>query len=174
MKYLILSLLFCNFLLACKKPIPAPQNEEELITTLQINIVANGDTSAYRFSDPDGEGGWPASTDTIFLQDSSTYAVFLSILDESRSPATDLTGEILQERNDHLLCFQASGILLDIDRTDRDDNNFPVGLNSSWTTGTGGKGTLQVTLKHQPGIKNGTCEPGDTDIEVVFPVVIRD
>jgi hypothetical protein len=31
---------------------------------------------------------------------------------------------------------------------------------------------MRVTLKHQPGIKNGDPNLGETDVEVVYPVII--
>jgi|GEM_PF-2626977 hypothetical protein len=34
-------------------------------------------------------------------------------------------------------------------------------------------GRIVVRLKHQPGIKTGSCEPGDTDVEVSFPYFIK-
>jgi hypothetical protein len=32
---------------------------------------------------------------------------------------------------------------------------------------------MQIELKHQPGIKNGTCGVGETDIDILFPVKIQ-
>jgi hypothetical protein len=63
------------------------------------------------------------------------------------------------------------GADLDITRTDS-DGEFEVGLESLWEAGATSSGTVMVTLKHQPGVKDGTCEVGDTDVEVVFDLVI--
>jgi hypothetical protein len=57
--------------------------------------------------------------------------------------------------------------------TDKDGNNLPVGLESLWTTGAASSGAINVVLRHQPGVKDGTETPGDTDIDVVFPVNIQ-
>jgi hypothetical protein len=35
------------------------------------------------------------------------------------------------------------------------------------------KSPLFITLKHQPGVKNGTFAPGDTDIEIPFKLKIN-
>ena len=48
-----------------------------------------------------------------------------------------------------------------------------VGLATQWTVGIASVGTTQVVLKHQPGVKDGTCAPGDTDIELDFVTEIQ-
>jgi hypothetical protein len=30
-------------------------------------------------------------------------------------------------------------------------------------------GDVKISLKHQPGIKNGSCDIGETDVELLFP-----
>jgi hypothetical protein len=62
---------------------------------------------------------------------------------------------------------------LNITPTDKDKNNLPIGLNTEWTCSGADFGRIVVRLKHQPGIKTGSCEPGDTDVEVSFPYFIK-
>jgi hypothetical protein len=57
--------------------------------------------------------------------------------------------------------------------TDKDSKNLPVGLESTWTTGTSANGALQIILRHQPGVKNGTESPGNTDLDVTFQVKLQ-
>jgi hypothetical protein len=89
------------------------------------------------------------------------------VYDESKNPIKDLTPEILNEAGDHLFCFEVLGADVTVVRTDS-DGTYQVGLASLWTTGVASSGTVKVTLKHQVGVKDGTCSPGETDIEVTF------
>ena len=61
------------------------------------------------------------------------------------------------------------------DITDQDTNvpPLPVGLMSVITTGNTSTGTLEVILRHQPNVKNGTYPPGSTDLDVFYPVKIE-
>jgi hypothetical protein len=155
-------------------------NEEELITSV---VVTYSDTSSTnvktaKFSDPDGEGGNnPIQFDTIRLQKGKTYQVNLAFLDESDpNDIEDITVEVREEGNEHLVCFDLdanSGV--SIQKTDS-DGTFPIGLTSKWTTDLTAmpfNGTITVILKHQPDVKDGTCAPGDTDVEINFPLIIN-
>ncbi|HEX8656934.1 MAG TPA: hypothetical protein VF690_05345, partial [Hymenobacter sp.] len=82
--------------------------------------------------------------------------------------------EIANEKDDHMFFFESTpASLLNITRTDRDSKNLEVGLASQVVTTAAGTGTLKITLRHQPGTKNGTFAPGDTDVEVTFPVTVQ-
>jgi hypothetical protein len=152
---------------------PPVVNDGELITTLNLQFVDVADTSVhptFTFSDPDGEGGnAPTQWDTIRLASGRTYNLSLEILDESDAAnVEDITAEILAEAAEHLFCFTVSGVTITIARTDT-DGTYEVGLQSTWSpTGAAGTGSTTVTLKHQPEVKDGSCAPGETDIEVAF------
>ena len=167
---------------ACKKEKspatnpPLPVVEEELITTLKITFTdtsgVNPDVIAI-FRDIDGPGGnEPTAFDTIRLKPMSTYFAIIQVLNESVSPSIDVTAEIWEERTSHLFCFAATGLSLTIARTDT-DGSHEVGISSKWTTGSATTGSVMVSLKHQPGIKDGTCLVGETDIEVNFPTIVE-
>jgi len=53
------------------------------------------------------------------------------------------------------------------------DGNYSIGLKTQWQAKNLTSGELTLTLKHQPGVKDGTCDPGETDVEVVFPISIQ-
>ena len=59
------------------------------------------------------------------------------------------------------------------------DNGTPsrsIGLRTRIRTATTAKGSklpLQIVLKHQPGVKDGTYAPGETDIEVNFKLKVN-
>ena len=79
-----------------------------------------------------------------------------------------------EEANDHILFYTATPAgLLSVTRTDKDAKNLELGLTTSVVTNAAGTGTLKITLRHQPGTKNGTFTPGDTDAESVFPVTVQ-
>ena len=84
------------------------------------------------------------------------------------------SNEIAEEADDHLFFFESTpAALVNVVIQDKDSKNLPLGLLSKWTTGTTGSGTTRITLRHQPGEKNGTFSPGDTDIEVTFNTLIQ-
>jgi hypothetical protein len=140
--------------------------------------------------------------DTIVLMANTTYFTQIYILDESKNP-TDSTSNVIagEESKEHMLFFNgnptATGInansiisssvpytvktnssnvtikYLDI------DNGSPqrsVGLKTRWRTDAAGAGTaypFTVTLRHQPGAKDGTYAPGETDIELTFKLKVN-
>lgn len=165
---------------ACKKDknpveIPPPTNQEESITTMIILLkdtlgIKPGVSATFR--DPDGSG--PATYtqfDTIKLSENTTYLAELILLDETKSPSDTISQEVLAEDDQHLFCFTPSGLNINIIRSDS-DGNYEVGLKSKWTCGVAGTGNIKITLKHQPDIKNGTCDVGETDLEINFPTMI--
>ena len=169
---------------ACKKdkdtPKPGgstpPPNEEELITTVKITFVDTAGvqpTIVVWFRDPDGDGGNPPTQfDTIRLAANSVYNAAIELFDESKNPVEDITTEIQEEDDEHIFCFTPTNVNLSIIRTDS-DGTYEVGLASQWTVGNASVGTTQVVLKHQPGVKDGTCVPGDTDVELNFVTEIQ-
>ena len=82
-------------------------NEEELITTVVVELTDNqGVKSTFSFKDLDGEGGnAPSQFDPIVLGLNKTYSGKVKFLNESVSPADDITKEIKAEANDHQFYF---------------------------------------------------------------------
>lgn len=163
---------------SCKKITDPPDpNDEELITTLQINFTDSAGVQpnvTAIFRDTDGGGGnSPSQWDTIKLKANTTYFATILLLDETKTPADTISNEVFAEAVDHLFCFTTNGINTTVLRTDLDANNLEIGLQSKWINGAAGSGTIQVTLRHQPDIKNGTCGPGASDIDVTFQCVIN-
>lgn len=172
---------------ACKKddktPTPSnpngntpPPNEEELITTIVLTFTDTmGLTTPFTvtFADPDGDGGnAPTTHEVINLDSNKYYNVSIQFLDQSKTPAEDITQEVVAEADEHLICYNLSGTNLSVTRSDS-DGTYELGVLSFWSTGLPSSGTVTVVLKHQPGIKDGSCGIGDTDVEVVFDVVIH-
>jgi hypothetical protein len=154
-----------------------PHDEGEVITTVKLICQDSASTilpvREFRFDDPDGPGGNnPTRLDTIHLDSGRTTLVSLRFEDASSGTVKDITSEIRAEAQDHLVCIQPAGVALNVAVSDS-DGKYPIGLESRWKSTVKGAGTLTIVLKHQPGSKNGTCDPGDTDAEVTFPVLIR-
>jgi hypothetical protein len=181
--YIMLIVVISTILTSCKKDNndvtkPSDINEGELITTVQFRIV---DTDSpyvehiFRYRDVDGLGGNAPVIDTIKLDTGKIYSVTLLLLDESKNPIDTISNEVLAESKDHLVIYETPSISLQITINDFDTNNpaLPLGLLTSWTTSAPVNTTLKVTLKHQPGIKNGDSTRGETDVEVTFPLSIE-
>lgn len=180
-KILLLTAIAALFIAACKKDsdlpkLPKPINEPEVITSLRIVLTDSSNINnvkTFEFIDSDGDGGnQPVKFDTIVLKSNSTYfaslKLFNGILNE------EITPEIEEEANNHLFVFKMLGINLGIHITDLDNNTppLPIGLKSIWRIGNPGNGSVQIILKHQQGIKDGSEVPGDTDVDLNFQTSI--
>ena len=154
-----------------------PEHEEELITSVILSFV---DTAGVQpsvevaFRDPDGDGGnAPTEHDTVRLVANTYYTATIQLLNESESPAEDITVEVQDEDDEHIFCYTPTATTnLAITRTDS-DGTYEVGITTLWSTGIAANGETTVALKHQPGVKDGTCTPGDTDVEVIFVTEIQ-
>lgn len=179
---LLFIVLLSSFILACNKDDanpenPPPANDGEVITTaiLKFNDIAGIlPDREFSFRDPDGEGGNPATQfDEIILQQSTQYECELILLNETLNPVDTISLEVLEEADEHLICYSVTGIPVDIIRTDS-DGTFELGLKTLWTTpASAGTGHVRIVLKHQPGSKNGSCNPGDTDIDLTFNLIVE-
>ena len=181
--YLLIIAVFIA-LVSCKKDKqddvtnPTNQNEEELITTFKIvftDAAGIEPTVEAMFVDLDGPGGnAPTTFDNINLIANTTYNVQITLLNESVSPVENISVEVEEEGVDHLFCFDLTPSLnLTVNLTDLDDNGLPIGLTTQWSTLGSSVGTTTIRLKHQPGIKTGQCDVGQTDIELDFQTIIQ-
>ncbi len=182
-KIVMIFAVLCLAATACKKEKkkgvenPTNPNEEELITTFKIVFTdTNGvlPNVEAQFVDVDGPGGNnPTVFDTIRLVANATYNATITLLNEAAIPAQNITEEVEEEGVDHLFCFDLSGLNAVITRTDLDANNLPIGITSQWSIGAASAGTSTIRLRHQPGVKNGQCDVGETDIELNFHTIIQ-
>ncbi len=156
---------------------PGDPNEEEVITTLTLTFTNGADVQTFTFRDADGDGGAAPTVEDITLTNGVAYTVDVTLLNESETPAENVTEEIEEEDDEHQFFFTGSavGSVLTHAYGDMDDNMNPIGLTNTITTTNAGTGVLTVTLKHQPGIKTSTTGIGDgeTDIAVDFNVTVQ-
>lgn len=154
-----------------------PDDENELITSVVLNFTEQGTSNvvSFAYKDADGEGGnAPTRFDTIALKPNTTYALAIEFLDESKTPVDNITDEIEEESDEHLLVYTPSpASLLTYTYEDKDANNYPIGLKGKAVTGAAGIGKLKVQLRHQPGAKNGTPTPGSDDVNLDFNLKIK-
>ncbi len=114
------------------------------------------------------------------LQANTSYDGTFLILNETESPAEDVTEDILEEDDEHQFFFSFTNNLASVTYADADDDGNPIGVKFTMTTGDAGTGNATFVLKHQPnktasGVAQGdmTNAGGSTDIEVTFALVVE-
>lgn len=152
-------------------------DENELITSVTLKFTEEGTTNALSFSykDADGEGGnAPTRFDTIALKPNKTYTLAIELLDESKTPISNITNEVADESDEHLFVYTPTpATLLTYTYGDKDENNFVIGLTGKAVTTAAGTGKLRVQLRHQPDSKNGTPTPGSDDVNLEFNLKVQ-
>ena len=154
------------------------QNDHEVLTTVKLTFIDSANNNivgTYQWKDADGDGAGAPVIDQINLNANNTYKVTMTLLNELSNPAEDMTLEIQDESNDHQFFYHPHGANVTISYDDQDSNTppLPVGLRTVWKTGAASTGTVHLTLKHQPGIKDGNESTGDTDVDVEFVTVVQ-
>jgi hypothetical protein len=187
--------LACLMLPACSDD-GGSTNPEEVITTVILTFTpASGNPVTATFNDPDGDGGAAPTVDPIDLT-AGNYTLTVQFQNRLASPQEDITEEVRDEEDFHLLLFTGSAIVgpatnnttgpLTQAYGDMDGNGYPVGLTSMIMARTG-TGQLTVTLRHMPPeeppvkaadtvmlVKSGGVDSigGSTDVQVTFNVTV--
>lgn len=151
-----------------------PDNEQELITTVKLTFTPTaGIPITATAKDLDGTGGNAPTIQPINLKANTDYTLAVEFADESKNPAENITEEVSEENDVHLLCFVATGAVASPTIQDKDKNGKPLGLSSTLKTAAAGSGTLKITLKHEPNKSaSNACSTGETDVEQTFNVTI--
>jgi hypothetical protein len=184
--FAIATLAAASVITGCKKDSdnpatpPPPSNESEVMTTFKLSFVDSAGISpnvSAQFRDPDGDGGSPAvQFDSIFLLPNKTYYASVLILDETKTPVDTISNEVAEEANDHLFFYTPSAGLNEvITILDYDAHSvpLPLGLQTKWKTGAISTGTTHIVLRHQPGVKDGSFAPGETDLDIAFETRVQ-
>lgn len=159
-----------------------PVNEEEVITTVKASFTPQGGGDAVLLTSRDLDGDGPTAPVTTvsgpFIS-GKTYFGTVQFLNETTTPAGNITEEIQEEGDEHQIFFvQTGGSLGTFTYTDTDVNGKPVGLNFTYNAATtAASGQLRIVLIHEPnkeaqGVAQGiiTNAGGATDAEVVFTI----
>lgn len=184
-------------LTSCSSDDDAPEEENvvEAFTDVTLVFTNNADASdvvTAKAQDPDGVGVQELEIqDEITLTSGATYTLTYEILNAlDPSDPEDLGAEIREEDNEHQFFFAfTAGAFSDpagdgnidnaddaINYGDTDENDNPVGLSSTWTTGAAlADGSFNVRLQHQPDVKTATSgvNDGDTDFDLAFVLNIE-
>lgn len=156
-----------------------PVNEEEVITTMTINMIpAGGGTNVVlQTRDLDGDGPNPPEiTVSGNLTSGISYMGNIVLLNETEDPAENITEEVEEEDDEHQFFYTIVGALdatTTYENFDRDGN--PLGTEFSLDAGDASNGTLTFTLRHEPKKPNsGLADAGgETDISATFNITIE-
>lgn len=180
-KYFFALILAAVSVSSCKKENqPVEENDNELITTIEMEFRERGsdDRQTFRWEDTDGAGGEVPVIDSILLDENTVYDVKLTLWNKAVTPAENITEEVQGESENHRFYYEVpAGLGITIDGLDNDVNGLPLGVSSVWTTTTETGGTLTLVLRHYP---NGGKELSDpvnstkstTDAGAVFTVKV--
>ncbi|MUH34469.1 type 1 periplasmic binding fold superfamily protein [Zobellia amurskyensis] len=171
--------LMASVLTSCSSDDNAPEavDEEEVITTMKIALVGEGgETASLQSQDLDGDGPNPPVITVDNLSANTTYTGSIEVLNETETPAEDITVEVKEESDEHQFFFTVSGSITSTSYGDTDEDGNPLGLSFTLLTGDAGEGTLQITLRHEPTKPNDGSlvdAGGETDIAQTFTVTVE-
>jgi hypothetical protein len=187
----------CATLTACSDD-GESDNENEVITTVSLRFAPSGGGAAVTaaFDDPDGDGGAAPTIDPVRLAPGD-YTLTVRFENRLASPAEDITEEVRDEQDFHLLLFTGSAVVgpatgnatgpLTQSYADTDGHGLPIGLTDA-IVASPGTGQLTVTLRHMPPeeppvkaadtvmiARTGGIDAigGSTDAQVSFEVTVQ-
>lgn len=157
---------------------PEVINEEEVISTVILTLTPeSGEDVILMTQDLDGDGpDAPVITISGSFAENTQYEGAVRFLNETETPAEEITDEVLEEADEHQVFYTTTdGLNIQTDYLDFDDNDNPLGLLITLTTGAASQGSLTVTLRHEPVKPNDGLDSagGETDITTSFDVTIE-
>ena len=197
-------LLFTAILLftsCANDDVPPEENEEEAITNITLTFRPSGGAPPVvaTWEDADGEGAGDPVLTPITLAANTTYTLTIDLINalDPNDPES-ITEEVEEEADEHMFFFEWTDELFsdptgdgnlgagnradpvnyeddDDDSNDPNDEVFPLGLETTWTTGDATTGTFRVVLKHQPDIKSATSDStdGESDVDISWEATVR-
>ncbi len=153
--------------------------EQEVITTMTITLTpSEGAAVTLQSRDLDGDGpNVPEINVSGPLTPGETYTGTIVLLNETESPAEDITLEVTEKADEHQFFYGVSGGLdVTTEYTSFDSDQNPLGTAFSITTGEVSSGSVLFTLRHEPKKPNdGSLADagGETDIAVSFDLSIE-
>ena len=128
-KILALALLTVFTFSSCNNDDPEVVNEEEVFTTVTTTLTAGSSVITLTSRDLDGDGpNAPVVTASGDLKINTTYNGATTFLNETVTPADDITAEVKEEGEDHQLFYQAPTAVGTFNYGDTDKNGKPIGL----------------------------------------------
>lgn len=176
-KFLLLLFVVSVSLMAACSDDPQSTNEEEVITTITVTLTPEeGDVVTLSWDDTNLDAIVDESEITVSnnLVNDETYQATIELWNKSTNPDINITEEVAEEAEDHIFCFTVTGVEVAVTNRDEDSNGLPLGITSTWTTSDASTGTINISLRHQPGVKTGDCPGvGDTDVNITFDVTVE-
>jgi hypothetical protein len=167
-------------MIGCSDDDTAPEviNDEELITTVILTLTQeSGDQVVLTTVDLDGDGpDEPVTTVVGNFAENTQYQGAVRFLNETETPAEEITEEVLEEADEHQVFYTTTdGLNIETQYEDEDSQGNPLGLQITLTTGAASQGSLTVTLRHEPVKPNDGLDSagGETDIATSFDVTIE-
>jgi len=167
-------------MIGCSDDDTAPEviNDEELITTVILTLTQeSGDQVVLTTVDLDGDGpDEPVTTVVGNFAENTQYQGAVRFLNETETPAEEITEEVIEEADEHQVFYTVSeGLNITTTYQDFDSNDNPLGVNITLETGEASSGSLTVTLRHEPVKPNDGLDSagGETDIATSFDVTIE-
>lgn len=179
--FLLLGMATTLFVSCSDDDSPDPVNEEEVITTMTITLIPKEGMIdrpiVLQSRDLDGDGpNPPVVTVSGDLMANTTYDGSIVLLNETETPAEDITEEVEEESEEHQFFFTVGGSLsASTSYANFDGDGNPLGTEFFLEAGDASTGTLAFTLRHEPKKPNdGTLSDagGETDIAQTFNLVI--
>lgn len=178
-KFLATAVFATVLFVSCSKDDPDPVHEEEVITTMKITLTPSGGGTAITMQtrDLDGDGPNPSVIDhPSALTAGTTYNGVIELLNETESPAEDITEEVEDEADEHQFFYTTgSGLDVTTQYSNLDGDGNPLGTEFTLTATSASTGTLTFTLRHEPTKPNTGLNDagGETDITETFNVTIQ-
>ncbi len=177
---LLASVLFLSLTVFSCTDDSDPVNEEEVITTMTVTLSANavGTPVELKYVDLDGDGpNAPEITVSGSLKAGTDYNGSIVLLNETESPAENITEEVEEEDDEHQFFYTVgAGLNADAEYANFDGDGNPLGTAFVLKTGAAGSGDLTFTLRHEPKKpNNGTLSDagGETDISASFTLTVE-
>lgn len=160
---------------------PAIPVEQELVTTVKLLVTDNGGfKQTFTYKVENGVGATTPGTvtkDEVVLAPSKEYNVEVQLWNDKKTPAENITEEVIAESSAHLFLYESKPAgLLTFSNGNKDAANMPFNQRIVVKTGAADTGELGVVLKHNPTNKaalNAADAGGETDVDVTFPVKLQ-
>ncbi len=160
--------------------VPDPVNEEEVITTMIVTLTpaTGGDAVILQTQDLDGNGpNAPEVTVSGNLNANATYNGSIVLLNETVSPAENVTEEVEEEDEEHQFFYTVgNGLNVTLEYANFDDDGNELGTEFNLMTGAASSGSLTFTLRHEPMKPNEgnlSAAGGETDLSATFNVAVE-
>jgi hypothetical protein len=159
-----------------------PGSEQEVISRVSLVVTPSGGGTAQTIYIDDADGLGPgapsAQVGTLNLVQGATYTGTVLFENRLESPPENITEEVEEEDDEHMVIYTVSGTGVTLATTDVDGSGRQLGVNYTITVGGGaatGARTLRVVLCHYdptPKPATATTCGGDTDIDVTFNATV--